>query len=238
MKLSSHLCRGCMHIKTKIRAASMTARKRSPDPDRERNAAFRSRSWQDAGQLSEDLTYSDQADITVTDSRSFSPHSTCKHMACANYPIFIFYYYSISHTPCKYKTPKRAPTPSSCHPRYRIPTAQCAPKTPCPPCLLTLPRPAGHPDLSSLVRSVQSGNKTAPVSHLAGSWLQYITAAHAQGRFAGDIGRMGRFPRAEKAPSAGAKGAGASVIQANTWSNPGQAPSSFWSNANSASLIA
>ena len=95
MKLSSHLCRGCMHIKTKIRAASMTARKRSPDPDRERNAAFRSRSWQDAGQLSEDLTYSDQADITVTDSRGFSPHSTCKHMAYANYPIFIFYYYNI-----------------------------------------------------------------------------------------------------------------------------------------------
>lgn len=102
MKLSSHLCRGCMHIKTKIRAASMTARKRSPDPDRERNAAFRSRSWQDAGQLSEDLTYSDQADITVTDSRSFSPHSTCKHMACANYPIFIFYYYSIEAHNCQY----------------------------------------------------------------------------------------------------------------------------------------
>ena len=105
MKLSSHLCRDCMHIKTKIRAASMTARKRSPDPDRERNAAFRSRSWQDAGQLSEDLTYSDQPDITVTDSRGFSPHSTCKHEACANYPIFNCCYYSTKSHKYKYHFP-------------------------------------------------------------------------------------------------------------------------------------
>ena len=56
---------------------------------------FRLRSWQGTGQISEDLTYSDQADITVTDSRGFSPHSTCKHMAYANYPIFIFYHYNI-----------------------------------------------------------------------------------------------------------------------------------------------
>ena len=106
MKLSSHLCRGCMHIKTKIRAASMTARKRSPDPDRERNAAFRSRSWQDAGQLSEDLTYSDQADITVTDSRGFSPHSTCKHKACANYPIFVFHHYNTEPYKFQYHYPR------------------------------------------------------------------------------------------------------------------------------------
>ena len=64
-------------------------------PTKNKNISFRSRSWQDTGQLSEDLTYSDQPDITVTDSRGFSPHSTCKHMAYANYPIFIFYHYNI-----------------------------------------------------------------------------------------------------------------------------------------------
>ena len=44
-------------------------------PTKNKNISFRSRSWQDTGQLSEDLTYSDQPDITVTDSRGFSPHS-------------------------------------------------------------------------------------------------------------------------------------------------------------------
>ena len=51
---------------------------------------FRPRSRQGAGQLSEDLTYSDHADITVTDSRGFSPHSTCKREACPNCPYSIF----------------------------------------------------------------------------------------------------------------------------------------------------
>ena len=46
------------------------------------------------------LTYPPSGGFTVTDSRGFSPHSTCKHMACANYPIFIFYYYSIKFAPC------------------------------------------------------------------------------------------------------------------------------------------
>ena len=50
---------------------------------------FRPRSRQGAGQFSEDLTYSDHADITVTDSRGFSPHSTCKREACANCPYSV-----------------------------------------------------------------------------------------------------------------------------------------------------
>ena len=41
------------------------------------------------------LTYPVSAGITVTNSRGFSPHSTCKHMAYANYPIFIFYHDNI-----------------------------------------------------------------------------------------------------------------------------------------------
>ena len=41
------------------------------------------------------LTHPPDSGFTVTDSRGFSPHSTCKHMAYANYPIFIFYHYNI-----------------------------------------------------------------------------------------------------------------------------------------------
>ena len=74
-------------------------------PTKNKNISFRSRSWQDTGQLSEDLTYSDQPDITVTDSRGFSPHSTCKHEACANYPIFNCCYYSTKSHKYKYHFP-------------------------------------------------------------------------------------------------------------------------------------
>ena len=68
--------------------AGRTEKNASPQDER---CFFRPRSRQGTGQFSEDLTYPDKAGITVTDSRGLSPHSTCKHEACANCPISIFY---------------------------------------------------------------------------------------------------------------------------------------------------
>ena len=74
-------------------------------PTKNKNISFRSRSWQDTGQLSEDLTYSDQADITVTDSRGFSPHSACAKTARALSFYFVGFILAQSARFCKYFFP-------------------------------------------------------------------------------------------------------------------------------------
>ena len=102
---SSHLYRRRMRCKQKSAQPAWPHGNEVLFPTKNKNISFRSRSWQDTGQLSEDLTYSDQPDITVTDSRGFSPHSTCKHEACANYPIFNCCYYSTKSHKYKYHFP-------------------------------------------------------------------------------------------------------------------------------------